>query len=54
MEFIPMWYIIFKLAYMQPLTTVVHGSTYVNLYMKYLKFSFPFVGLKVSPDGIFT
>jgi len=47
-EFIPMWYIILKLAYMLPLTTVVHSSTYVNLDMKYLKFSFPFVGLKAS------
>jgi len=62
-EFIPVWYIILKLAYMLPLTTVVHGSTFVNLDVKYLKFSFPFVGLKVSypptstltsPDGIFT
>lgn len=63
MEFIPTWYIILKLEYVLPLTKVVHGRTYVNLDMKYLKFSFPFVGLKVSypptftltsPDGIFT
>jgi len=58
-----MWYIILKLAYMLPLITVVHGITFVNLDMKYLKFSFPFVGLEVSypptstltsPDVIFT
>jgi hypothetical protein len=43
-----MWYIILKLTYVLTLTTVVDGRTYVGLDMKYLKLSFPFVGLKVS------
>jgi len=59
-EFLPMWYI--KIG-IHAAVKVVHGSTYVNLDMKYLKLSFPFVDLKVSypptstltsPDGIFT